>query len=128
MRLLLDTHTFLWFVAGDSALSKKARRRIEDLRNDKYLSLASVWEMAVKLSLGKFKLDLPLAETIEVGAVDNGISLLNIELAHVVAVASLPWHHRDPFDRLLIAQAVAEGFTVVGRDASFDDYDVARIW
>lgn len=128
MRLLLDTHTFLWFAAGDPSLSASARRRIEDVRNDKFLSLASVWEMAIKVSLGRLALDLPLVEAVEQGAVENGISLLPIQLPHVVAVASLPLHHRDPFDRLLIAQAQAEGLAIVGRDEAFDDYKVRRIW
>ncbi|HUH03640.1 MAG TPA: type II toxin-antitoxin system VapC family toxin [Kofleriaceae bacterium] len=128
MKLLLDTQAFLWFASGHPRLSKKARRRIEDSRHDKYLSIASVWEMAIKLGLGKLRLQVPLAEFIEVGATENGIGLLGIEKEHAIRVATLPDHHRDPFDRLLAAQALAEGMTVVGRDDQFDGYGVRRVW
>lgn len=128
MKLLLDTQAFLWFVEGHSALSAKARRRIEDARHNKYLSIASIWEMAIKLGLGKLELTVPLAEYVHVGAVDNGISLLPIEKEHAIGVATLANHHGDPFDRLLIVQALSAGMAVVGRDATFDDYGVRRIW
>ena len=90
MRLLLDTHTFLWFVAGDARLSASARRRIDDTRNDKFLSVASIWEIAIKVSLQKIDLDMSVDELIEAGALDNGIALLDVRREHAVAVAGLP--------------------------------------
>ena len=128
MRLLLDTHTFLWFVAGDSVLSPTARRRIESGRHDKFLSVASIWEIAIKVGLGKIELDMPIDKLAEMGAIDNGIKLLPIEPHHASAVATLPYHHRDPFDRLLVAQALREDMAIVGRDEAFDAYPVHRIW
>ena len=128
MRLLLDTHAFLWFVAGDAKLSRTARRRIEDARHDKYLSVASIWEIAIKTTLGKLTLDVSLDYLVDDGAGDNGISILDVVGSHALGVAHLGMHHTDPFDRLLISQALSENMAIVGRDASFDDYAVKRIW
>jgi PIN domain nuclease of toxin-antitoxin system len=128
VRILLDTQAFLWFLADDRRLRPKARRRIEDVRNEKFLSIASIWEIAIKVSLGKLELDVPLAELIDEGASDNGIALLPIRKEHAIAVVGLPRHHGDPFDRLLVAQAICEGLAIVGSDRSFDDYEVRRIW
>lgn len=128
MRLLLDTQAFLWFVAGDRRMSATARRRIEDARHDKYLSVASIWEMAIKLETGKLEIDLPLAELIQTRAVDGGIAVMAVAKEHAMAVATLPRHHRDPFDRLLIVQATQEGMAVVGADEQFDAYGVRRLW
>jgi PIN domain nuclease of toxin-antitoxin system len=128
VKLLLDTHTFLWLVGGDQRLSPKALRRIRDVRNEKLLSIASVWEMAIKVGAGRLRLEVPLAEIIERGAVANGIGLLGIAKEHALAVIDLPTHHGDPFDRLLIAQALREDLTIVGSDAAFDDYAIRRVW
>lgn len=128
MRLLLDTHAFLWFLAGDRRLPPSARRRIGDAANEKLLSIASVWEMAIKVSLGKLTLQDPLRVVVDRGASDNGIVILGLSTRHAVRVAELPWHHRDPFDRLLAAQALEEALTVVARDATFDMYGVRRVW
>jgi PIN domain nuclease of toxin-antitoxin system len=128
VKLLLDTQAFLWFVEGHPKLSQKARRRIEDPRHDKYLSIASIWEMAIKLRLGKLRLRGSLGQYIDTGAVDNGIALLSIDRDHATAVAMLPDHHADPFDRLLIVQALDEQMAVVGADDQFDPYGVRRIW
>ena len=128
MKLLLDTHAFLWLAGGDRRLSRAARRRIEDARNDKFLSVASIWEMAIKVEIGKLRLDVPLVELVQTGAVDNGIALLPIEKEHAIGVAVLPRHHGDPFDRLLIVQAAQEGMVLVGSDDQFDAYGVRRIW
>ena len=128
VRLLLDTHAFLWFAAGDARLSSRARRRIEDPGNDKFLSVASVWEIAIKTSLGKLTLSVSLEALVDDGAVDNGIALLDVRREHAVAVGHLPFHHRDPFDRLLICQAMVEGMAVVSKDAGFNAYPVQRIW
>jgi PIN domain nuclease of toxin-antitoxin system len=128
MDLLLDTHAFLWAAASPSRLGPRARRAILDPRNRVYLSLASVWEMAIKASLGKLRLSAPLSELVARAQSEQGITLLPLELDPVLRVQDLPWHHRDPFDRLIIAQAVAGSLAIVGRDSTFDAYPVRRIW
>jgi len=128
VRLLLDTHVFLWFLAGNSRLRAASRRRVENKANDKFLSIASVWEMAIKVSLGKLELEDPLGEIVERGAGENGIALIGISKDHVLRVSTLPWHHRDPFDRLLAAQAMHEGMTLLTGDSAFDAYGVRRVW
>lgn len=128
MKALLDTHTFLWFISDSPHLSTSARTMIEDGANEIVLSLASVWEMAIKFSVGKLELPGPfdsyLAEQIRV----NELGTLDINFAHVAVLADLPFHHRDPFDRLLIAQAIVEGIPIIGADSAFDAYAVRRIW
>lgn len=128
MRYLLDTHTFLWAAAGSPELSDRARRILTDPKPELFLSVASAWEMAIKVSLGKLILARPLAAMLSEGLRGQGIHLLAVHLDHVLAVARLPFHHRDPFDRLIIAQAVAEELVVVGRDEVFDRYGVRREW
>lgn len=128
MDLLLDTHAFLWAAASPSRLGPRARRAILDPRNRVYLSLASVWEMAIKASLGKLRLSAPLSELVARAQSEQGITLLPLELDPVLRVQDLPWHHRDPFDRLIIAQAVAGSLAIVGRDSTFEAYPVRRIW
>ena len=128
MRLLLDTHSFLWFVGGDSSLSVAARLLIEDVDNSVLLSAASVWEIAIKVSLGKLHLEQPFDVLIPQQLLANHIELLGITLQHAAIVARLPFHHRDPFDRLLIAQAIVEQIPVITRDPAFDAYPVQRLW
>jgi PIN domain nuclease of toxin-antitoxin system len=128
VKQLLDTHAFLWLLAGDARLGAAARRRIEDPRHETVLSIASIWEMAIKVGLGKLRLGPSLDETIQRGARDNGIGLLAISAEHAIRVADLPPHHRDPFDRLLVAQALHEGIPLLANDPAFDAYGVARIW
>jgi len=128
MRLLLDTHAFLWFIMGSSNLSTSARAMIEDEANESFLSVASLWEMAIKVSLGKLTLSAPLDALIPQQLSLNGIELLGIQVAHAAVVSTLPFHHRDPFDRLLIAQAVVEGMPVISADVAFDAYPVKRLW
>ena len=103
MRLLLDTHTFLWFVLGDGRLSAKARAAIEDPSNEKLLSPASYWEIAIKISLGKYTLSKPYEEFMGKEIGENGFVVLSIEPKHTAVLTTLPFHHRDPFDRLIIA-------------------------
>ena len=126
MTLLLDTQAFLWWVADDPRLSGRARRAITGASC--LLSVASCWEMAIKASLGKLSLpgavDRFMQDQIEV----NGFTLLAISLEHVSGVAGLPFHHRDPFDRLLAAQALAEDLSVVSADPIFRRYGVTRVW
>ena len=125
MRLLLDSHTLLWWVRDDPALRKRARTLIADPANECYVSHASAWEMAIKASLGK----LTLPSTVERFVVDqceiNGFRLLPITLAHIALVELLPFHHRDPFDRLLVAQARLEGMTLVSRDPALKAYGIS---
>ena len=128
MRLLLDTHAFLWFVMGDARLSDIARNAIEDVANDKFVSAGSLWEIAIKNSLGRLILDAPY-ETLIPGQLHvNGFVLLPIEVAHAARLVKLPFHHRDPFDRLLIAQAAVEAMPIVGLDRAFDLYGVKWMW
>ena len=128
MRLQLDTHSFLWFVEGNAQLSPEARRLIEDEDNVKWLSMASVWELAIKISIGKLSLAQPLKEYLAGQMERNGILLLPIALPHVLRIQTLPLHHRDPFDRLIIAQSLTEGMPLISTDTKFDAYGVKRLW
>jgi PIN domain nuclease of toxin-antitoxin system len=128
MRLLLDTHAFLWFISGDEHLSAQARGLIEDETNDVVLSVASRWEMAIKVSLGKLNLSSPFESLIPEQLASNAIDVLPIIFAHTARVAMLPFHHRDPFDRLLIAQSLVERMPLVSNEALFDAYGVQRVW
>ena len=124
----LDTHTFLWFISVDPALSERARNCIEDDANALMFSAASVWEIAIKVSLGKLTFDAPYTSLLRDRLETNGIELMNLIIEHCDAVMTLPFHHRDPFDRLLIAQALVEDLSVVSADRAFDSYPVVRIW
>lgn len=128
MRLLLDTHTLLWWVEDVVQLSPEARRQIADPRNDCFVSLVSAWEMAIKASTGKLELAVSVQRYFQEHLAHNDFQLLPIDLDHVTRVETLPPHHRDPFDRLLIAQALCDGLALVSVDAIFDDYAVTRIW
>ncbi len=128
MRVLLDTHSFLWFIGGSANLSRVARALIENDAYQPLLSMASLWEMAIKVSIGKLCLGQPLATLVPEQMRLNGVQFLPIEVTHVVAVADLPFHHRDPFDRLLVAQAMVEQLSIVSGDSSFDLYGIKRLW
>lgn len=128
MRFLLDTHAFLWFVTGDSRLSSEARALILDPANERLLSVASLWEMAIKSSLGRLRLAFPFPELIERQVRGNAIEPLPVLPSHLDEVTRLPFHHKDPFDRLILAQAIAEGIPVVSRDAAFGPYGVEVLW
>ena len=128
MKLLLDTHSFIWFVEGNPALSSHARTLIEEPTNEVFLSMASVWEMAIKVSLGKIRLSQPFDLFIPYQLLLNDIILLDVAVRHTLLVATLPFHHRDPFDRLLIAQILVEGWPLISADSIFDTYGVNRLW
>ena len=129
MSYLLDTSAFLWFVTGDRKLSTLARRILEESSDDFYLSLASIWELAIKANLGRgLELPRPFAEFADIELQAERIQILNIELAHLKRVAVMPLHHRDPFDRLLIAQSLVENIPVITSDAAFDQYAIQRLW
>jgi PIN domain nuclease of toxin-antitoxin system len=126
--LLLDTHVFLWFCQDDPLLSITAKALMEDAGNRKLLSVGSCWEIAIKSGLGKLKLGEPCATFLPAALARAGFELLAISLAHAAAVESLPLHHRDPFDRLLAAQATLESIPIVSNDAVLDPYGVRRLW
>jgi PIN domain nuclease of toxin-antitoxin system len=128
MRLLLDTHAFLWFILNDPHLSTTARILISDPANDVEVSPASYWEIAIKLSTKKYSLSQPYRPFLEGQIRSNRFRILPIEIRHTEVLIGLPFHHRDPFDRLVIAQALAEGVPVVSADAAFDNYGVTRLW
>jgi PIN domain nuclease of toxin-antitoxin system len=128
MTLLLDTHTLLWFLTNDSSLSARARAAIEDPANVSHVSAASLWEVAIKFALGKLKLPAPYADIFPGQLELNGFVLLPITPTHCATLLGLPFHHRDPFDRLLLAQAKAEGMTLVTDDGQFGPYGVPLIW
>jgi PIN domain nuclease of toxin-antitoxin system len=120
MRLLLDTHTFLWFIEGSLNLSDVARNLIEDQANQRFLSVASLWEMSIKVSIGKLELGMTFTELVEREVYGNAIELLEIQPEHLDELAKLPFHHKDPFDRLMIAQSLAEGIPIVTKDAALE--------
>lgn len=128
MRLLLDTHAFLWFVLNEPRLSVNAAALISNPDNQIEISPATLWELAIKISIGKYSLSEPLDVFFERELTTNQFSLLAIEPRHVAPLTSLPFHHRDPFDRLIISQALAEDIPVIGADAAFDAYPVKRLW
>ena len=128
MRFLLDTHTLLWFLAGDPQLPAAVRERIEQPSAQRLVSLASIWEMAIKISLGKLALGIPLRELVHELLPSNGMLLFGISTLHLEQIVTLPLHHRDPFDRMLIAQALVEQIPILGRDSAFDAYPVERWW
>jgi PIN domain nuclease of toxin-antitoxin system len=128
MNLLLDTHAFLWFIDGSAKLSQRARELIEDQGNAKLVSVASLWEMGLKMSLGRLELAQPFEELIPRQMELNGFGLLPVRISHIAKTISLSFHHRDPFDRMIVAQCMAEGLSVVSLDPVFDKYSVQRLW
>lgn len=128
MRLLLDTHAFLWFVLGDSRCSVRTRELIEDEENEKWLSPAVHWELAIKISLGKYTLPISFEEFIERAVTNNGFLVLPIQPKHTALLTRMPFHHRDPFDRLMIAQATAERMHALSADKTWDLYAISRLW
>ena len=128
-RLLLDTHSFLWFVNDDPKLSVFARTLIEDPANEILFSPVSVWELSIKAGLGRLALEPNPVAFFEIHAEKNDFTLLPIELRHLAPISTLPPHHRDPFDRLLIAQAMVEKIPLVSGDGAFDGYGgLVRLW
>lgn len=123
MRLLVDTHVLLWFLEGNKLLSTAHRQIIADPQNDIFVSIASVWETAIKISIGKLTLDRPLAEVINQIAAQN-IEILPVLPEHVLRILSLPFHHRDPFDRIIIAQSQFENLPIITNDSEFNLYKI----
>ena len=127
-KLLLDTHTFLWFIGGDPQLDRYSRQLIEDPQNQRYLSVVSVWEITIKSSLGRLQVPTPPSRLIQDHIWPNAIELLSITSEHLDRLYSLPHHHKDPFDRLMIAQAIEEDMVLITKDHAFAAYDVKRTW
>jgi len=128
MRLLLDTHAFLWFINDSPELSATARNLMEDSSSDLLLSHASVWEMAIKISLGKLDTPQPFDQFIDTQLQANQIALLHLSVQQIARLVTLPFHHRDPFDRLLDVQALNENLPLLSRDSIFDAYGVQHLW
>lgn len=128
MRLLLDTHTLLWFLREPEKLPIRVLSEIEAAGPESMVSVASLWEIAIKASLNKLCLPKPFDELFPQSVPESGLSLLGIEPRHINGVSRLPWHHRDPFDRLLIAQAKSDGLTLVSCDPKLAGYGVPVLW
>lgn len=128
MRALLDTHAFLWWVTDDARLSERARETIGDGANEIYVSAATGWEMAIKARLGRLRVPDDFARFITDQIALNGFRVLAIELAHALHVHGLADHHRDPFDRILVAQSLIEGMPILSRDAQIAAYGVELVW
>ena len=128
MRLLLDSHTLIWSQDDTSQLSAAANAALSDPANDRLISAATIWEIAIKVGKGRLPLSKPFRVWMDTAIADLALTLLPITLDHAERQSVLPRHHGDPFDRLLISQALVEGIPIVGDDTVFDTYGVLRIW
>ena len=127
MRALLDTNVFLWFISGNEKLSSATKKIIADTNNELFLSIASLWEIAIKTSIGKLELLQPFDQLVSNHITDNEINIMQIEPKHLSLLIKLPFHHRDPFDRLIIAQGISENLPILSSDASFKQYQIEVI-
>jgi len=131
MKFLIDTHTFLWFISGSNELSKIAKEIIETDNNDIFISIASLWEISIKTAIGKLKI-LDSYDTVINDVIENEISILPVNFIHTVMQNKLPFHHSDPFDRIIVSQAIVENMNFISRDNVFDlyleDKRIRRIW
>ena len=128
MRLLLDTHTLFWSVQEPSKLSASAMAALQDPTNVRPVSAATIWELAIKVGQGKIALSMPYRQWMETAITDLKLDILPVTVEYAERLSLLPPHHKDPFDRLMIAQALVDGIAVVGVDVFFDAYGVTRIW
>lgn len=128
MDLLLDTHAFLWFIGADPRLSPLAAQRIGDADSRVVVSVVSAWEIAIKIRIGKLTLSRRFPDIWLESIAENELEVLDVTTKHVLALDPLPLHHRDPFDRLLVAQAISEGLQLVSADTALDVYPIQRIW
>jgi PIN domain nuclease of toxin-antitoxin system len=128
MKILLDTHAFIWLDSQPEKLSKKAIEVCQDTSNELYLSMASLWEMQIKVQLGKLKLNISLEEMLVLQQQENDLKVLNFSLAHIYQLQSLPFHHNDPFDRIIIAQSILENMTLISVDDKLKAYNIAVLW
>jgi PIN domain nuclease of toxin-antitoxin system len=128
MKVLIDTHAFLWLLTGDARLSERAKEVFLDTEHKIFLSAASLWEISIKISLGKLELKKGWMATIQKEMKQNLIFWLPVEMPHCEQLTKLPFHHRDPFDRMLIAQAMVEGMHILSNDSEFSKYSINFIW
>lgn len=128
MTLLLDSHTFVWWRDEPHKLSQVAFAEISNPNNDIFLSVATVWELQIKIALNKFTIKGTLENAVKDERQNNGLKILPVELSHALYLENLPSHHKDPFDRLLIAQANAENMTLISSDPAFSAYSVNLLW
>jgi PIN domain nuclease of toxin-antitoxin system len=128
VRLLLDTHVLIWYFETDPKMSRRALTLIADPANEKVVSPATYWEIAIKLGTGKYLFAESFPDFVQHAILDNGFTILPVLPRHCEPLTSLPRHHNDPFDRLLISQAIVEAVPIVSADAVFDAYAVARMW
>jgi len=127
MNYLLDTHVLIWFLNGDKSLSTKARKAIESDNATNFVSIASLWEISIKLSLDRISIKVPF-ENLGIELEKNNFQLLPITLADTVILSTLPFNHRDPFDRLLISQSISNNFTLISKDKEFSSYEIKLLW
>ncbi len=127
MNKLLDTHTFIWFIEGDVQLSEKAKDSIEKNDTINFISIASLWEIAIKISLGKLELKTNFSGISEL-ILDNGFQVLPITIEDTLTLSKLPFHHRDPFDRILISQSLTKKLLLISKDSIFNEYGITLIW
>jgi PIN domain nuclease of toxin-antitoxin system len=124
---LLDTHTLIWFIGGNKELSHNARQVIEAENATNFISIATLWEIAIKISLGKLELKTPFNQ-INQQLLENGFEVLPITFEDTLIVSTLPFHHRDPFDRIIIAQAITNKLSIISKDEHFSSYSAKVIW
>jgi PIN domain nuclease of toxin-antitoxin system len=127
MDLLLDTHSLIWFLNGDEKLSEKVKLAIVDPANSKYVSIASIWEIAIKISLDKFRFPKGFKHFLDM-IESNGFEILPITFEHALVLSTLEFFHRDPFDRLLIAQCKSDNLVILTRDENIKRYNINSIW
>lgn len=128
MKFIADTHAFIWFITDSPQLRARAKTLFESSGSERLLGIASIWEIAIKTSLGKLSFRKPLNEFLPEQIIANSIQLLDISLSHTLRVEMPPFYHRDPFDRMIIAQSLTENLPVLSNDNAFDAYDITRVW
>ena len=128
MNILLDSHTLIWFSQNSPQLSSSAIKILEDRNNLLFLSLVSVWEIQIKVQLGKLNLDISLSEIVKDQTKINDVQILPLKLSHIWTLDTLPYYQKDPFDHLLISQAITENLIILGVDSVFNSYPVQKIW
>lgn len=128
MKVLVDTHVFIWWTSDPHKLSHGIYNLLTDANKEAILSIVSIWEMQIKLSLGKLRLETALPKIVADEIKHNLFKLLPINLAHIYALSDMPNHHKDPFDRLLIAQAKSEELAIISIDEKFDSYEIEKLW
>ena len=127
MKIMLETHALLWFFSNDNNLSEKARKAIENSSNDVFVSIASFWEIAIKLSLSKLAMDIPFELLFDESEKLN-ISILAVQKEHLICLKELPFIHKNPFDRVIASQSIVEDYAFVSVEAIFDEYKIKRVW